>query len=82
MAVATTTRFAQFTKVIAKNVHHSQAVFAGRRFCMEKTICLITTADPGRETEAENGQKVPVLLLEGHEPSCTVKIICFMSCVS
>ena len=80
MAVATTTRFAHFTKVIAKNVHHSQAVFAGRRFCMEETICLITSADPGRETEAENGQKIP--FLEGHEPSCIVKTICFMSCVS
>ena len=80
MAVATTTRFAQFTKVIVKNVHHSQAVFAGRRFCVEKTTCLITSADPGREPEAENGQKAP--FLEGSEPSRAVKTICFMSCVS
>ena len=80
MAVATTTRFAQFTKVIVKNVHHSQAVFAGRRFCVEKTTCLITSADPGRETEAENGQKTS--FLEGYEPSCNVETTCFMSCVS
>ena len=49
MAVTTPTRYAYFQRRTLKNVHHSCAVRAGGRFCMEKTIYFITSEDRAKE---------------------------------